>query len=129
MALEARVEFASIGLEGAAVVHGDVVAVLGLARAFDFVGCFDAQLGAEGEGESRQGGEEGCETHFVGALGLTGGTGVGSDIEVESSRGDSTTWSAEVEVGFGGSAFRWGLLILEICDNYLGTHFSNRSWV
>lgn len=61
VALEARVKLATIGLESTPVVHGDVVAVLGLARALDLVGDFDAELGGAGEGDQAQ--EEGGETH------------------------------------------------------------------
>lgn len=61
IALKARVELLPIGLEGTPVVHGDIIAVLGLARALDLVGDFDAQLGGAGEGGEAQ--EEGGETH------------------------------------------------------------------
>lgn len=44
-------------------MHGDVIAVLGLARALDLMGDFDAQLGSAGEGGEAQ--EEGGETHCV----------------------------------------------------------------
>lgn len=120
MALEAGVELAAVGLQGAAVVHGNVVAVLGLARALDLVGCFDAQLGAEGEGEGCEGGEEGCKTHFAG--GLEGRIEIGSGsradggIKLGQGRGLGAAWSAEVEVGFGGSAFGWVLLKYTLMD-------------
>jgi hypothetical protein len=61
IALKARVELLPIRLEGTTVVHGDVIAVLGLARALDLVGDFDAQLGGAGEGGEAQ--KEGGETH------------------------------------------------------------------
>lgn len=43
-------------------MHGDVVSFLGLAGALDLVGCFDAELG--GDGQRGEGEEDGCDTHF-----------------------------------------------------------------
>lgn len=60
-AVVAGIEFLASVLEFAAVVHGDTVAVLGLAVALDLVGGLDAEVGGEGQGGQRE--EEGCETH------------------------------------------------------------------
>lgn len=70
-ALVARIELGSIGLQGAAVVHGNSVAVGGLAGALDGVGYFDAELGGGGQGAEGCD-EDGGETHCV-FMGWIGG--------------------------------------------------------
>lgn len=56
LALVARVELGPVGLQGTAVVHGDSVALDGLAVALDWRGDFDAEFGGGGEGA--EGGHE-----------------------------------------------------------------------
>lgn len=68
MALVAGVELGAVGLQGAAVVHGDTVALDSLAVALDRLGDFDAEVGGGGEG-AKGGNEDGGETHF----GMIGG--------------------------------------------------------
>lgn len=63
-ALVAGIELGSVGLQRAAVVHGDSVAVGSLASALDSVGCFDAELGGGSNG-AESGDEDGGETHCV----------------------------------------------------------------
>lgn len=60
----AGIELGSVGLQGAAVVHGDSVAVGGLAGALDGVGDFDAELGGSRD-RAESGDEDGGETHCV----------------------------------------------------------------
>lgn len=62
MALVAGVELGAVGLQGTAVVHGDSVALDGLAVALDGLGDFDAEFGGGGEG-AEGGYEDGGETH------------------------------------------------------------------
>lgn len=72
-ALVAGVELGSVGLQGAAVVHGNSVAVDCLAGALDSVGDFDAELGGSRE-RAKGCDEDGSETHcvFVGLIGKRG---------------------------------------------------------
>ena len=62
MALVAGVELGAVGLQGAAVVHGDTIALDGLAVALDGLGDFDAEVSSGGEG-AKGGDENGGETH------------------------------------------------------------------
>jgi hypothetical protein len=73
-ALVAGIELGSVGLQGAAVVHGNSVAAGGLASALDGVGYFDAEVG--GSCERAEGcDEDGGETHCVFWGGLGRGMG------------------------------------------------------
>ena len=74
-AIVAGIELRPVRLQGAAVVHGDGVAVGGLAGALDSVGYFDAELGGSCEGAEGCD-EDGGETHCV-FMGWFGERGIG----------------------------------------------------